>query len=139
MTYTMRKALEPFAIACNANTARVDSDDLILKVPLTVGDLRRARSAYADGEGERHTQAIEAVSKHYNMSHDSIKLVVNAYLSALASPSPMGEIRDYKPPWALRGGPEQDYPCRNPAMTCCALSECQSAKRCRHVGEKNND
>lgn len=35
------------------------------------------------------------------------------------------------PSWLLRGGPGQDYPCENAAVTECALSECQHQKRCK--------
>jgi hypothetical protein len=40
-------ALRPFAVACTCNTAGIDHDDLILRVPLTVGELRKANAAIA--------------------------------------------------------------------------------------------
>jgi hypothetical protein len=50
-----------------------------------------------------------------------------------------GEIsRSYKgpkdgsvPTWCLRGGPGWDYPCLQPDVTECALSECQHQRRCK--------
>jgi hypothetical protein len=42
-----REALEPFVIACSANTVGRDPNDLILQIPMTVGHLRKARAALA--------------------------------------------------------------------------------------------
>ena len=35
------------------------------------------------------------------------------------------------PTWYLRGGPDRDYPCCDPTVTECALSDCQHLGHCK--------
>ncbi len=73
----------------------------------------------------------EARAQLRNLEHDQVRRLIDekSYLHerrrlvrlALGPPAT----------WWLRGGPNHDYPCRNPSTTECALEECQMAGKCQ--------